>query len=360
MKASRLLELLLLLQTHQRMTTAELADRLEVSRRTILRDVEALSGAGVPVYAERGRRGAIVLMTQARVNAAHLDPEEVELLLLTGLDERAIAALGLGAAARSATRKLATRAAPSDATRRLSDVIVVDNTAWGGHDPARDDARHHGQGGADAQDRGADLAALLQLLQQDQRLRIRYRRSGEAAPRDVVVDPYGLADKAGRWYLVADVDATPRLFALTRLSGYEGLAVPSRRRPGQDLASVWEGLRAATEPAGSYVVRARLRRDRLDLARRILGARLVGVHEPDDAAGRPGVAGAGTGEQDTDEHDTVEITVRYEHPEGVRQLLQFADHIDVLSPPEARRRIHELAAHIARTHADPRDGRTPV
>ena len=79
MKAARLLHLLLLLQTRQRVTTTELAERLEVSRRTVLRDVEALSMAGVPVYAERGRTGGIVLLPGARFDLSRLDTEPAQL-----------------------------------------------------------------------------------------------------------------------------------------------------------------------------------------------------------------------------------------------------------------------------------------
>ena len=76
---------LLLLQVHERMTSKELAQRFEVSQRTILRDVEALSAAGVPVHTERGRAGAIVLDRRARLNPARLDPTEIQLLSVTGL-----------------------------------------------------------------------------------------------------------------------------------------------------------------------------------------------------------------------------------------------------------------------------------
>lgn len=86
MKSARLLSILLLLQTRPKMSTRDLAERLEVSRRTVLRDIEALSAAGVPVYAERGRNGGIVLLTGARLNVSHLDPGEVETLVLGGLD----------------------------------------------------------------------------------------------------------------------------------------------------------------------------------------------------------------------------------------------------------------------------------
>lgn len=133
MKASRLLHILLLLQTRQRMTTTELSDRLEVSRRTVPRDVEALSAAGVPVYAERGRNGGIVLLPNARLNASHLDPPELEALSIAGLDSAQLERLGLSAVWESAARKIAARqaAAPDiPGMLGLADLVLVDSTAW--------------------------------------------------------------------------------------------------------------------------------------------------------------------------------------------------------------------------------------
>ncbi|GAA2106727.1 helix-turn-helix transcriptional regulator [Brevibacterium salitolerans] len=115
MRASRLL---LLLQTRPRITTAELAARLEVSRRTVLRDVEALSAAGVPVYAERGRNGGIVLLPGARLNASHLEPPELEALSVTGLDSEQLERLGLGTAHRK-DRRAQDRRPSGRGTRRL-------------------------------------------------------------------------------------------------------------------------------------------------------------------------------------------------------------------------------------------------
>lgn len=316
-KASRLIAILLLLQTHGRMTSADLAERLEVSRRTILRDVEALSAAGVPVYTERGRRGAIVLMQGARLNAARLDPDEVEVLLLAGLDQRSFALLNLEAEARSSARKLATRGLPAPEQARLADLIVVDNTPW-----ASDEAP-------------VDVAAVLAAVRTGQRLQIRYRGSGQAEPTSLVIDPFGLASKGGPWYLVADVDTAPRLLALSRLLEHEVLDEPARRRAGETLSSVWGDLRRHTEPGGRILVTAHLRADRIDLARRILGTRLVQASDTQDV-------GHGL---------VVEIVVRYDHPEAVRQLLQFGDHIEVIAPASARRRMHELAADLVRVHA---------
>lgn len=313
MKATRLLALLLLLQTRQRVSTTELAERLEVSRRTVLRDVEALSAAGVPVYAERGRHGGIVLLPGARLNASHLEPPEMEALSIAGLDRAQLAQLGLDGSRDMADRKIAARRAATGTGPTLADLVVVDNAGWLA--PQRDTASV------------ADLA--LDLLNRP-RLRVRYRSSGDDRASSLVVDPYGLAAKSGRWYLVADDEQRPRLFSLERLDSYETLSEPARLRSGHDLRSVWTGLVRRTETPGRVAVRARLREDRLDLAGRILGSRLEDVEPPEDG--------------------WCAVRIVYPDIESVRQLLQFGDHIEVLTPADARRRIAELASDLVRRH----------
>lgn len=319
MKASRLLHLLLVLQTRQRITTAELAERLEVSRRTVLRDVQALSAAGVPVYAERGRNGGIVLLPGARLNASHLDPGELEVLSVAGLDAAQLERLGLSAVRESAALKITARQAAtleSPALPRLAELVLVESAAWLADPQAEVDV--------------ADLAAALRHRRQ---MRIRYRRSAEDQASTLVVDPYGLASKSGRWYLIADEQGTGRLFALERLSAYEQLDAPAALRSGQTLRTLWAALRERTEMPGRVSVTARLRENRLDLARRILGTRLHVVSEAQ--------AGWCT------------ITIRYPDIESVRQLLQFGDHIEVLAPQTARERVHQLATDLAGRHSAP-------
>jgi predicted DNA-binding transcriptional regulator YafY len=317
MKASRLLSLLLLLQTSPRVTTSELAVRLEVSRRTVLRDVEELSAAGVPVYAERGRHGGIVLLPGARLNASHLEPAEMEALSVAGLDASQRDQLGLAAAHETATRKIAARrVASADAfpqSSRLADLIVVDNTGWLA-DPV-------------PQVNIADLALDLRRRSQ---LEIRYRHSGAREATARVVDPYGLASKSGRWYLVADSLGAGRLFAIERLESYRCLAEPARPRAGQTLGTAWAELKERVEEAGEVTITARLLEGQLDRARRILGTRIHDV----------GPAASGWHQ----------VTIRYPERESVRQLLQFADHIEVLAPAEARDRVRELGADLAGRH----------
>ncbi|WP_291050626.1 WYL domain-containing protein [Herbiconiux sp.] len=327
MKSARLLSLLLLLQTRQCWTTPELAERLEVSRRTVLRDVEALSTAGVPVYAERGRHGGILLLPGARLNASQLEPAELEALSLAGLDGAQQEQLGLATAHAMAERKIAARRAavsgsessarPWSAAPGLADLVLVDNAGW-----------------LAAESSTTDVAALALELRARTRLSIRYRSSGAARASRRTVDPYGLVSKAGRWYLVADSRGEARLFALDRLVAFKALPEPVQTRSGETLRSVWVALRDGTETPGEFVVTAWVREDRVDLARRILGVRLE-VTETDKES-RPGWR---------------IVTIRYPELEAVRQLLQFGDHLEVVAPPEARARVAELAADLLHRHS---------
>src|SRR5690625_1798309 len=319
MKASRLLHLLLLLQTRPRITPTALAERLEVSRRTVLRDVEALSTAGVPVYAERGRNGGIVLLPGVRLNASHLEPRELEALSVAGLDSAQLESLGLSAMRESAARKIAARqSAPpgSENLPRLSDLVLVDSNAWLTDSNAE-----------------VDVADLVTALRHRRRIRIRYRRSAEGQASTLVVDPYGIVAKSGRWYLIADDHGAGRLFALERLSAYKTLDAPVSLRPAQTLRTMWAALKDRPETPGRVSVTARLRANRLDLARRILGTR---IHEVSDT-----------------ESGWCSVVIRYPDIESVRQLLQFGDHIEILAPETARERVGQLARDLAKRHSAP-------
>ena len=315
MKAARLLSLLLVLQTRERVTTVELAERFEVSVRTILRDVEALSTAGVPVYAERGRHGGIVLLPGARLNASHLEPAEMDSLSLAGLDGIQREQLGIAAAHEMATRKIAARrAAGATVGTSLAELVIVDNSGWLSPDPGE-----------------LNIADLALTLRSRPRLRINYRGSGAEHATSRIVDPYGLATKSGHWYLVADDDQTAKLFNLERLEHYEALPEPAKTRPDQDLRSAWGELKQRTETPGQVSVVVRLRASRVDLARRVLGTRLTGTAMADDG--------------------WRVMTVSYPDIESVRQLLQFGDHIEIVTPERARQRIAELARGLAARHS---------
>jgi predicted DNA-binding transcriptional regulator YafY len=318
-KSDRLLSILLLLQTRGRVPAHELAGRLEVSVRTIYRDVEALSAAGVPVYAERGRHGGIELLAGFRTDVTGLTTDESRALFVLAA-QGAHAALGLDTALGSALRKvMAALPAPHrPAADAVSRRVLVDATRWkGGPQPA------------------VDLDALQDAVFADRRLRLRYRHGGADAPRTYTVDPYGLVAKAGVWYLVADRRATPRLFRADRVRSARVLDDPVRRRPGVELADVWEVLRRGVEERpGGLDVTARVRRDRLDLFLRINRPWLAA--DPQDPA---------------DDGEWVTVRLSYGVLGEARGLLQFADHVEVVSPPEVRAELARAAAAVTGLYA---------
>ncbi|MGC0329390.1 putative DNA-binding transcriptional regulator YafY [Streptomyces sp. SAI-170] len=315
MKSDRLLSILLLLQTRGRVSAPELADRLEVSVRTIYRDVEALSAAGIPVYAERGRTGGIQLLDGFRTDVTGLTADESRALFVLAA-QGAHQALGLDTALGQALRKvMAALPAPHrPAAEATSRRILVDATRWRGEaaDPA-------------------DLGTLQDAVFTDRRLRLSYRHSGAPEPRTYTVDPYGLVAKAGVWYLVADRRGTPRLFRADRIHQATVLPDTVHRRPGVELADVWEALRREVEKRrGGLEVTARVRRDRLDLFLRLNAPWLTG---------RPA-------EEDTD-GDWITVRLAYEVLGEARQLLQFGDRVEVLEPAEVREELARAARAVA-------------
>ncbi|ATL30656.1 helix-turn-helix transcriptional regulator [Streptomyces formicae] len=322
MKSDRLLSILLLLQTRGRVPAHELAERLEVSVRTIYRDVEALSASGVPVYAERGRHGGIELLAGFRTDVTGLTADESRALFILAA-EGTHAALGLDAALGSALRKV--MAALPEPHRPAAELtsrrILVDASRW-----------MRGPGPV------VDLETLQDAVFADRRLRLRYRHGGEAEPRTYTVDPYGLVSKAGVWYLVADRRGEPRLFRADRVRSATLTDAPVRRRPGVDLADVWAALkRQVEERPGGIAVTARVRRTRFDQFLRINGNTLV--------------------EQPDDDGSSEWITVRLEfgHPGSTKMLLPFTDHVEVLSPPEIRAELARAAAAVTALYGPPED-----
>ena len=200
MRADRLLSIMLLLQTYRRMTAHDLANRLEVSERTIHRDMESLSAAGVPVVAERGAGGGWSLMGEYRTNLTGLNEAEIQALFLAR-SPRLLDDLGLGKAAEAAFIKLFAAVPP--AMRRdaesASQRIYVDGAGW---------------------NQSEESAPLLPFLQdavlKDRAVRFKYQRGDDCA---VVreVGPLGLVAKGGVWYLVAAIDGDIRNYRVSRV-----------------------------------------------------------------------------------------------------------------------------------------------
>jgi predicted DNA-binding transcriptional regulator YafY len=322
MKSGRLLEMLLLLQARGRVTAAELAERLEVSPRTVYRDAEALSSAGVPIYTERGRAGGIRLLPGYRTDVTGLTHDEARALfvLTTGGAQED---LGLGTAARSAILKVM-RAVPEPfrpAATATSQRILVDPAGW-----------------MRPPDPVGQLGVLQAAVFTDRRLRLRYRSSGQGSASERVVDPYGLVCKAGTWYLVADQDGEPRLFRVSRVMAAVADEELVRRRDGVELAEVWASLRREVEdrPAPLEVV-VRVRREWLDMFGRICAAHLTS----------PVPAAAG---------EWTELRLRFGGVKAARTLLSFGANVEVVSPASVRADLAEVALEVVAQYSNVRSG----
>lgn len=337
MKSDRLLSVLLFLQTRGLVPATELAERLEVSVRTVYRDVEALSAAGVPVYAERGRHGGIALLPGFRTDVTGLTSDESRALFVVAA-QGAHSALGLEGAFGSALRKvMAALPAPHRPAAELtSRRILVDPERW-----------QLSPGARGRRDRATvDLDVLHTAVFADRRLRMRYRHGGESTLHSYTVDPYGLVSKAGVWYLVADRRGRPRLFRADRVASATVLDAPVRRRAGVELTDVWEALRDEVEVRPVAVhVHARVRRARLGLFLRICASMLDPgfAPEPEEEGG----------------DEWVDVHLAYPAFGAVRQLLQFGSDVEVLDPPEVRTELAGVARDIAGLYP-PGQGESPT
>jgi len=221
MRASRLLSILMLLQGHGRLSATALADELEVSVRTVYRDVDELSASGVPIWADRGRHGGFQLQPGWRTRVDGLTAPEAQAMFLGGLPGPA-AELGLGEAMASAQLKLLA-ALPDgwrEDARRVSSRFHVDPIDW-----------YRGPAATD------HLPAIAQAVWSERRIDVRYESWRGVGRRRL--DPLGLVLKAGIWYVVAASGKEPRTY---RLSNILELTVSDERfvRPKTfDLAPYW-------------------------------------------------------------------------------------------------------------------------
>lgn len=243
MRADRLLSVLLLLRRRGRLTAAELAAELEVSVRTVLRDMEALSTAGVPVYAERGRHGGFALLGGYSTDLTGLTHAEA-MALFTASSRAASTSLGMAPSLASAMRKL-TAAMPEpqrDSAEHAGQRILLQPTGWLAE---------------------PEVPRLLRIIEQavftDRRIKIRYPSRGGSA-RWRTIDPVGLVHADGHWYLLATDHGADRTYRVSRAIDAEILDAPSARPVDVDLAEAWQQRRQAFFAAQPrYPVRVRAR-----------------------------------------------------------------------------------------------------
>lgn len=243
-RADRLLSLVLLLQHRGRMSASALAGELEVSARTVLRDVEALSAAGIPIYAERGRNGGFALLAGFSTDLTGLTHDEALALLVAGSRGES---LGMAPALASAMRKVVAALPQQQRATATRDAgrVLVRQEGWLREPDERDAA---------ADER---LAVVRRAVFAGHRLRIRYAAAGDE-PRWRTVDPLGLVNSRGRWYLLATRDGEERNYRLSRMVEARELAEPADRPSGVDLERVWQERRERFSAESVFAVRVRV------------------------------------------------------------------------------------------------------
>jgi predicted DNA-binding transcriptional regulator YafY len=315
MRASRLVSLLLLLQTRGGMTAARIAEELEVSVRTVHRDVEALAEAGVPIYAERGPHGGIRLVGGYRTRLTGMTEDEAEAMFLSGLPGPA-AELGLGTVVAAARLKVLAALPPELRSRaaRLSQRFHLDAPGWFSQ--------------AEVTPWLADLAGAVW---EDRRVRMSYDRGDRVVER--LVEPLGLVIKAGAWYLVARAEAQPRTYRVSRVVSAEVLDERFERTDDFDLAAFWAESTAAYEQA----------------VRRIeVWLRIDPRHEH-VIADILGSAAAATADRvvEPDPDGWVHVRLRTEWPDEAHyRLLGLGAVAEILGPPDLRERLAAEAAAV--------------
>lgn len=307
-----------MLRVHRRLTARELSERLECSERTILRDMQALTIAGVPVSAERGTGGGWCLSEPYETRLTGLNRAEVDALFVESRSGRVLHDLGLNHAFEGALIKLLSalpvlsRGNAEQARRR----IHIDPDGW---QKFEEDLPH--------------LPDLQRALWQEKRVHISYLRGdGETAER--LCDPLGLVAKGRVWYFVAAVEGEVRTYRVSRVRAVCVLDEPVGPRPPDfELATYWEQSQKElrfTFPR--LIATVRISPNSLAAFRK---ARNVRIEE----------------EQGADADGWQVLCVNFEvEDHAIEQVLHFCPNLELLSPPELREKIRERIQLLAKTY----------
>jgi predicted DNA-binding transcriptional regulator YafY len=319
MRAERLVAIALLLQAHRRLTAPELARRLEVSERTIRRDLDALLLSGLPLYSERGRGGGWALLDGPAINLTALTSEEAQaLFLVTG--PALLAGLGLEQGITSAVRKLLASlpASTREQADRSRQLIHIDPTRWG----------------RAAQPASAALVPLRDAVIAGLRVDLSYDAPGATTTRHRV-HPYGLVSKSGVWYLVAGAEPGLRTFRVSRVIDVVATTASVERPDGFDLVRAWEDVTRRTVPCWRSRVEVEFQVRPEDLSR-------VTSALPEDTQlrsvdGRPGAARRFT------------ATFTSVH-EAACELIYLGDGVQVLEPASVRAELVRIGHRLIAAH----------
>lgn len=332
MRASRLISVLLLLQSRGRMTAQQLADELEVSVRTVYRDVEELSASGIPIFADRGAHGGFQLVEGYRTRLTGLTSQEAEALFLSGYPGPA-AELGLGTVLAAAQLKVLAALPPELRSRasRIRQRFHLDAPGWFSEPEV---APH--------------LQRIAEAVWSDLRLSVRYRRSDDQIV-DRLVDPLGVVLKAGVWYLVARVGENLRTYRISRIVELSSTDERFTRPEDFDLAQHWDSTVAAYESSllsipATVRVRERSLWRIFDLVGTEKAREAVDAARKDKAAEGEAAKVAAA----KDDEGWLKLTVQVGDMDyAVSQFLTFGPDVEVVAPDELRARVAASAREMA-------------
>jgi predicted DNA-binding transcriptional regulator YafY len=319
MRASRLVSVLLLLQARGGLPAAQIADELEVSVRTIHRDVEALAAAGVPIYADRGPHGGIRLVEGYRTRLTGLTEDEAKAVFLSGLPGPA-AELGLGTVVAAARLKVLAALPPELRSRaaRLGQRFHLDAPGW-----------------FSRAESNPCLADVASAVWEDRQVAIRYDRGDKVVDREV--DPLGLVLKGGVWYVVARTEGGIRTYRISRILEATVLASRFERDPGFDLASQWAENTAAYEQAAEKVtVTLRVHPRAIVLVHDVLGAAVAETAQY-------------LADHDPEGWQRLRVTLPWP-PEVPRRLLGLGAAAEVIAPDDIRTSVAAEARAVAASY----------
>lgn len=316
MRADRLLSILLILQNEHKLTTKELAEKLEVSERTILRDMDALSSAGVPVYAERGRDGGWMLSGNYRTSLTGLKMEEF-LSLLISSHPKLLTDLGFKLHFDAAFQKLLASSPSSirQHTEMIRKKIHIDGTGW-----------------HSSNETNPFLPLVQEAVWQERKLFFAYKRDREPVER--TVHPLGLVAKQSVWYMVAEIDGEFRTYRISKMLHAIMLEESFTPPANFDLALYWEqSTKRFKQNLPSYPARLNVWKHRLD---RLKQERYVKVLHTDP-----------------EENGWIPAEVEFETLDSACEItLSYGGCVKVVAPAELRDKVMSEAQSVLALYSD--------
>ncbi|BDH61663.1 transcriptional regulator [Lysinibacillus sp. PLM2] len=311
MKGDRLISIVLLLQTHGQMTAKELSERLEVTERTIYRDMEALSGAGIPVFAERGKNGGWSLLEGYRTNLTGLKESEIRALFVSP-SQQLIEDLGLSRTFEEARNKLIASLPYSyqENAKNVWNRIYIDTSTW-----------------RQRKEKMETFEVLKSAIWNENKIKIEYQRAdGKTSER--VVNPLGLVAKGALWYFIASKeDNEIRNYRVSRIKTAEPIGDSFTRPKNFDLAQYWsESTKNFLDNLPKYDIRVEI--EPSILPRLQFSGRFVQSVDLENK----------------NQNGWIPVKLSFDtEDEARRYVLGFADQMKVIQPKELRQKIVEMA-----------------